>query len=144
LMRRAADLGIADRFEWHGQVPRQRVFDLFDHSHLHVITGLNEANTTSIWEALGRSVPVLTLDHCGMHDVIAPAYGISIPVTQVEQSSRDIAVALQALIDAPERLEAMARAIATDCDRFRIVHRPRTFLDAYDAAISRYRERTAG
>lgn len=144
LMQRATDLGVAQRFEWHGQVPRQRVLDLFDHSHLHVITGLNEANTTSIWEALGRSVPVLTLDHCGMRDVIAPTYGIGIPVTHVEQSSRDIAAALESLIDAPERLEVMARAIATDCDRFRIVHRPRTFLDAYDAAIARYRARTAG
>ncbi|WP_082451409.1 glycosyltransferase family 4 protein [Sphingomonas sp. Leaf30] len=144
LMLRAADLGISSRFEWHGQVSRQRVLDLLDNSHLHVITGLNEANTTSIWEALGRSVPVLTLDHCGMHDIIAPAYGIGIPVTQVEQSSQDMAAALQGLIDAPERLEAMARAIVTDCDRFRIIHRPHTFLNAYNAAIARYRTRTAG
>ncbi len=138
LVRRAGELGIGDRFHWHGHVSRDQVLKLLDRSHLHVITGLNEGNPTSIWEALGRSVPVLTLDHCGMRDVIKPAYGIKIPVTDTNQCSRDIADALEMLIDAPERLEAMARAIATDCDRYRLVHRPSIFLDAYADAIAHH------
>lgn len=143
LMQQTTDLGIGDRFQWHGHVPRERVTDMFDQSHLHVITGLNEANTTSIWEALGRSVPVLTLDHCGMHDIVAPSYGIAVPVTNAAQCSQDIATALQGLIDAPEQLEAMARACVVDCDRFRIVHRPPVLLEAYHVAIARYRARLA-
>lgn len=144
LVRRADELGIGDRFYWHGHVPRNRVLELLDRSHLHVVTGLNEGNTTSVWEALARSVPVLTLDHCGMRDVIAPAYGIKIPVTDANKCSRDIADALQAMIAAPERLETMARAIATECDRYRVVHRPGVFLGAYADAIAHYRARTGG
>lgn len=141
LRQRAGALGVGASFTWHGHVSRQRVLDLLDRSHLHVITGLNEANTTSIWEALKHSVPVLTLDHCGMRDVIAPAYGIGIKVIAPEQASRDIAEVLQALVDAPERLETMAQSCAVECDRFRIVHRPRQFLDIYNKAVAHYRAR---
>ena len=144
LIARAAELGVSDQFHWHGHVARSEVLDLLDRSHLHVITGLNEANTTSIWEALGHSVPVMTLDHCGMRDVVEPSYGIRIPVTDMQGCSRDIAAALEELIVAPERLETMARACATECDRFRIVHRPGTFLDAYKTAQSRHRARITG
>lgn len=141
LIQRTHELGIAKHFTWHGHVSRDIVLDLFDRSHLHVITGLNEANTTSLWEALKHSVPVLTLDHCGMRDVIAPAYGIGIRVLDPQHTCRDIAAAIEVLSDAPERLEAMARSCAVECDRFRIVHRPRQFLDVYETAIARYRAR---
>lgn len=144
LVRRAGELGIGERFQWHGHVTRDRVLELLDRSHLHVVTGLNEGNPTSIWEALGRSVPVLTLDHCGMRDVITPNYGIKIPVTDANQCSRDIANALEMLIDAPERLETMARAITTDCDQYRIIHRTGIFLGAYADAIAHHRARTGG
>lgn len=143
LRERAVNVGVDHRLVWHGRVPRAEVLKLLDRSHVHVITGLNEANTTSMWEALGRSVPVLTLSHCGMRDVISPAYGIGIPVTDARQCSQDIAAAIQQLIDAPERLGAMARACAAECDKFRLVHRPAVFLDAYETAIARHRTKTA-
>jgi glycosyltransferase involved in cell wall biosynthesis len=143
LRERSMELGISEQFVWHGHIPRAEVFQLLDRCHLHVITGLNEANTTSIWEALSRSVPVLTLDHCGMRDIISPAYGIAIPVTDMQQCSLDIAISLQEVIDHPRRLETMARACIDECDRFRIVHRPAFFLAAYKSAITRYCSRTA-
>lgn len=143
LCERTFKIGVGEYFVWHGQIPRADVLRLLDRSHLHIVTGLNEGNPTSIWEALGRSVPVLTLDHRGMRDVIAPTYGIGIPVTDARQCSQDIAAAIQQLIDAPERLEAMARACATECDKFRLVHRPAIFLDAYESAIARHRAKTA-
>lgn len=141
LVRRTRELGIGDHFTWHGHVAREAVLDLFDRSHLHVITGLNEANTTSLWEALKHSVPVLTLEHCGMRDVIAPAYGLGIKVVDPQQSSCDMAAAIEGFIDAPERLEVMAQSCIVECDRFRIVHRPTQFLDVYKAAVARYRAR---
>lgn len=143
LRQLAADLGIEEHVIWHGQVPRQRVLELLGHAHLHVVTGLNEGNPTSIWEALGRSVPVLSLDHCGMHDVVQPPYGIPVPVTDIDGTTRAIAQALEGLIDAPEQLETMARSCAAECDRFRVEYRPAILLDAYKTAIARYREREA-
>lgn len=143
LRKRAFELGIGEQFVWHGHIPRAGVLELLDRGHLHVVTGLNEGNPTSIWEALSRSVPVLTLDHRGMRDVVSPAYGVRIPVTDPQQCSRDIAAAVQELVDTPDRLETMARACAAECDKFRIVHRPAVFLDAYKTAMTRYRAKSA-
>jgi glycosyltransferase involved in cell wall biosynthesis len=143
LFERTIELGISDQFFWHGHIPRAGVLELLDRGHLHVVTGLNEGNPTSIWEALSRSVPVLTLDHRGMSDVVLSAYGVRIPVTDTYRCSRDIAEAIQELVDAPDRLETMARACAVECDKFRIVHRPAVFLDAYKTAIARYRTKSA-
>lgn len=142
LAERAAKLGISERLEWHGHIPRDEVLQILDRCHLHVVTGLNEGNPTSIWEALSRSVPVIALNHCGMRDVVSGNCGITIPVTEARQCSEGIARAIQQLIDAPERLETMAHACVAECDRFRIVHRPTVFLDAYRTAIARYRVRT--
>lgn len=143
LCERAVELGVSEQFVWHGHIPRAGVLELLDHGHLHVVTGLNEGNPTSIWEALNRSVPILTLNHRGMRDVVSSAYGVGIPVTDTQQCSRDIATAIQDLIDVPGRLETMARACAAECDKFRLVHRPAVFLNAYKTAIARHRERSA-
>lgn len=143
LQARAAELGIDQHITWHGQVPRQRVFEGLDAAHLHVITGLNEANTTSVWEALSRSVPLLALDHCGMHDVVQPPYGIRVPVTGIEDTILGIATALDQLLASPERLEEMARSCAAACDHYRIVHRPAVFLKAYRTAMARFHGREA-
>lgn len=140
MKRLAAASGIGDQVVWHGRVPRQRVLELLDQAHLHVVTGLNEGNPTSVWEALARSVPVMALDHCGMHDVVQPPYGIPVPVIDPDKTTQAITDALEDLIAAPERLEAMARSCSKACDRFRIEHRPAVLLDAYQKAVDRHRE----
>ena len=40
--------------------------------------------------------------------------------------------------------KAMACAIATDCDQYRVVHRPGIFLDAYADSIAHHRARIGG
>lgn len=141
LERLAENLEIDGRLVWHGRIPRAQVLELLDDANLHVITGLNEANTTSVWEALGRSVPVLALDHCGMHDVVRSPYGIRVPVTDIAGTVQGITDALDGLIDAPERLEAMARTCVIECERFRTAHRSKIVLAAYTSAIQRYQAR---
>lgn len=138
LQARAMELGIDPCLTWHGHVSRQQVLDGLDQAHLHVITGLNEGNTTSLWEALSRSVPLLALDHCGMHDVVQPPYGVRVPVTGVDETIQGIADALDRLIAEPGRLESMARTCVTSCEKYRIVHRPAVFLNAYRTALARY------
>ena len=138
LEARAAELGIDAQLLWHGHVSRQQVLDGLDQAHLHVITGLNEANTTSVWEALGRSVPLLALDHCGMHDVVQPPYGLRVPVTGIEGTTQAIADAIDQLVVAPERVEEMARSCAEACEHYRIAHRPTVFMEAYRTAMTRF------
>lgn len=143
LNQRSMELGISEQFVWHGHIPRADVLGLLDRAHLHVVTGLNEGNPTSIWEALSRSVPIITLNHRGMRDIVSPGYGLAIPVHDTQQCIRDISQAIQGLIDAPDRLETMARACASECEKFRVVYRRDAFLDAYKSAIVRHRAKTS-
>lgn len=140
LRQLASDLKISPHIIWHGRVPRSRVLEILDCAHLHVITGLNEANTTSIWEALAYSVPVVALDHCGMHDVVQPPYGIRIPIDTIDTAIDGITEALETLIAAPVLLETMARSCVDECDKFRIVHRPAVLLGAYRVAHQKFHE----
>ena len=70
LMALADNLGISDRIKFHGRLDRDGVIGLFDAADLHVITSRAEGNPTTLWEAMARGVPTLTLDHCGMSDSV--------------------------------------------------------------------------
>jgi hypothetical protein len=85
---------------------------------------------------------VVALDHCGMHDVVQPPYGIRVAISDYVTTVQQIAHVLQGLADAPESLERMARSCAAECERFRLRHRASVFLSAYDSAIERYHRRT--
>lgn len=64
-----------------GKIPRLNVFDVIKNSHIHVITSMMEGNPTTLWETMSFGVPTMSLDHCGMRDVICEKCGIKIPVT---------------------------------------------------------------
>ena len=49
-------------------------------THLHIITSLGEGNPTTIWEAMDRGIPTVSLNHCGMKDVICDKCGVKINI----------------------------------------------------------------
>lgn len=66
LKRYAADNQLNDMITWHGQVSRNDAQRILSNSHLLIITSLSEGTPTTIWEAMSKGVPIITLDHCGM------------------------------------------------------------------------------
>ncbi|WP_342248822.1 glycosyltransferase family 4 protein [Sphingomonas sp. OTU376] len=134
----AIQAGIDDVITWHGQIPRETVSELFRSAHLHVVTGLNEGNPTTIWEAMENCVPLMALDHCGMHDTVGGGYGIKLPVESLDAIERNMAEALEALAERPEKLREMAEACARECTVFRWDSREKVILEAYEAAIATY------
>jgi len=78
--RLAASLGLADRCDWFGQLPRGEAVSIMHNSHLFVISSLQDLTSTVILEALSQGVPVLCPDHCGFSDVITDDCGIKIPI----------------------------------------------------------------
>lgn len=144
LQEAVTSAGLASRFVWHGQVPRNSVKQLLNDGHLHVITSVSEGNPTTIWEAMACGVPTLTIDHCGMHDTISDAAGLKVPVAKYETVVADFARHLDALADNPERLRQMAQQVLADAERFHWKHRTAFWLERYTEAIRRYRTRDVG
>jgi glycosyltransferase involved in cell wall biosynthesis len=141
MRQKAEELGISECIIWHGNVSRQQVFELLKNAHLHIITSCMEANTTVIFEAMANSVPTLSLDHCGMHDIICEQCGIKIPVTNYRQIVADFADEIDKLTQAPERLQALAAGTTLCAQKYTWELRRDFFNSIYDKAIANFEKK---
>lgn len=133
--------GISDIVNWHGKVIRSEVFNHLNNAHMMVLPSLHDANTTAVWESLSMAVPVLTLDHCGMHDVITPEFGIKIPIHSYNQVVCDIAKELTDLVKTPEKVKEMAESVVNNRGKYTWETRKEFFENMYDTAIEQYKIR---
>lgn len=120
---------------WIGKVNRGRVFALLNESHLNVITSLYDANTTVIWESMSMGVPTMSLDHCGMHDIITDETGFKIPIRSYRQVVHDICDKLQMMMDNPKLIRQMADTVIEYRDKYTWKYRTQYFERVYDVAI---------
>lgn len=133
--------GIGHLIEWHGKIPRNEVLELLQACHLHIISSLSEANTTVIFEAMSCGVPTMSLDHCGMHDVICERCGIKIPVHSYRQVVHDMGAQLQHLIRNPHILKSLSDGVLQCVPAFRWENRIELFNELYDKAIEIHEKR---
>lgn len=132
--------GINHLIKWHGKIARSEVFSILSQAHLHIITSLGEANTTVIWEAMSLSVPTMTLDHCGMHDVVCDKCGIKIPIVSYEQIIEEISAQLQKLMNHPELLKKLSEGVAECAQAFQWDKREAFWNEIYDEAITNFKQ----
>lgn len=131
-------LDIMHFIKWHGRIARDKIYELLDISHLHIITSLNDANTTVVWEAMSMGVPTLSLDHRGMHDTIDSHTGIKIPIISYKQTVKGIANQLINIINNPEILHRLAVGVINTRDKYTWNNRVSIFNELYEKAIQRY------
>lgn len=74
----ARRMGMADRCQWLGQVPRDAVLQHMRHAHAFVVTSVYDLTSTVVVEALANGLPVICPDHCGFRDAITPECGIRV------------------------------------------------------------------
>lgn len=135
LKRFAEDNGISHFLRWHGSIPRSDVYELFDRSHLHIITSIKEANTTVIWEAMSKGVPTMSLQHSGMADTINEKNGILIPVRSYKEVYHEMARQLSDLVKNPDRLRTLANGVLETRGQYTWDERRRRWNEFYDMAI---------
>jgi glycosyltransferase involved in cell wall biosynthesis len=95
----AERLGVANRCTWYGRLPRTNALEVMTTSHAFVITSLKELTSTVAVEAISLGLPVVTLNHCGMADLVTDACGIKIDVVSVDQIVRDLSLAIIRLLE---------------------------------------------
>lgn len=122
------------------QLPREEVLRLYANAHLLVITSSMEANTTIVWEALENCVPVMTVDHCGMGDVIQDGVnGIKIPVSRYDLMRAEFARQLDRVFEAPAALKALAKNIPKTARQYSQEHRMDFFEQCYQDALQAHK-----
>ena len=127
--------------KWHGQLSRDKAVELFENTHMHVITSTSEGNPTTIWEAMSYGVPTMSFDHCGMHDTICDRCGILIPIHSYEQCVNDLADKIDSLLDHPDRFEQLANGVIECAQKFTWDTREKVLLSCYDEAIKNFHNR---
>ncbi|HMO26459.1 MAG TPA: glycosyltransferase family 4 protein, partial [Tepidisphaeraceae bacterium] len=106
--RLARGLGIADRIEWTGKLPRDEAVRKVHEAHVFAITSLKDLTSTVLLEALSQGVPVVCPDHCGFSNVVTPECGIKVRMEHPRQLERDIAEAIAELGEDEARRRRLA------------------------------------
>uniref|UniRef100_UPI0040294878 glycosyltransferase family 4 protein n=1 Tax=Bacteroides uniformis TaxID=820 RepID=UPI0040294878 len=130
--------GLDKIITWHGQLPRAKAIQLFNNAHIQVITSISEGNPTTIWEAMSYGVPTLSLDHCGMHDTIDDESGIRIPIHSYEQCVKDIARAIENLLEHPARFKHLSEGVVRRAEQYTWNKRELVILDFYRKTIDSF------
>jgi glycosyltransferase involved in cell wall biosynthesis len=135
LKQRATDLNLTDKIKWHGHVPRKEAINIMSSSHLHIITSIAEDNPAVIFEALTYGVPTLTIDHCGMGDVICSRCGIKIKMDDYAVMVGKMRLALTAVLDEPSALVNLAQTTVQCAREHSWLTRLATLNNMYNKAI---------
>ena len=132
----AKDHGIDNLITWHGQLPREKAIQMFQSSHLHVITSISEGNPTTIWEAMSLGVPTLSFDHCGMHDTLREGAGILIPIASSYNACvMSVVAAINDLLEHPARFQKLADATISRANKYTWNERAKLLDNIYERAI---------
>lgn len=123
---------------WHGMVDRASVQEILLQSHLHVISSLGEGNPTILWEAFGKAIPTLTLDHCGMAGVVCEKCGIKIPIHSYNQVVEDIVDRINGVLHNPKIIEQLSVGTIECAKKFMWSNRIDLYNETYEKLIKSY------
>jgi glycosyltransferase involved in cell wall biosynthesis len=115
--RLARRLGIDRHIAWLGPLPHKEALKQYHWADLFAFTSLRDTSGNVVLEALAAGVPVVCLDHQGMHDVVTDQCGVKIPVTTPREAIAGFAEAVARLASDSaewERLSAGAVERARD------------------------------
>lgn len=137
----ADELGISEKITFHGKVDRAQVQLVFAQSHVHVISSLGEGNPTVLWEAFSKAIPTLTLDHCGMAGVVSAECGIKIPICSYQQVLNDMALAIDDLMEHPEKITRLSQGTIECAKKFMWKNRIALYDDVYDKIVKKWKNK---
>ncbi|WP_183561343.1 glycosyltransferase family 4 protein [Mucilaginibacter sp. SP1R1] len=135
-MRQKADrLKLTNHIIWHGHIPRKEAVRVMAGSHLHMITSMAEDNPAVIFEALTYGVPTLTIDHCGMGNVICDNCGFKVPLETYDAMVNNMTDVLNDLLKNPGKLLALAQTTLQCADEHSWYKRLSKLNSMYSQAI---------
>lgn len=138
----AHEKGLADKISFHGHLPRQEALRIMANAHLHIITSIAEDNPAVIFEAMANGVPTVTIDHCGMGDIICCKCGVKIPPNNYDKMLQGMTSALNSLLSNTKKLADMHQTTLICSNEHKWDKRLKTLNNIYDEAITLHRRRS--
>ncbi len=84
-----------DRVTWTGKVNYEQVKEYYRKADVFFFTSLRDTGPAQLMEAMGYSLPVVTLDLHGQAELVNPSTGIRVPVTEPEAVAAGLAKAIE-------------------------------------------------
>lgn len=97
-------MGLDELVYFHGSLPREKVFEEFNKSHLFMMTSLHDSNPTVVWEAMSYGVPTISWKENGLQDFITDKIGFIVPITSYNETISKLAEKLDMIADNPSIL----------------------------------------
>jgi len=130
-----ASLDLSDKVTMHGQIGRNEVKKLLTLADLHIITSMQEANTTVIFEAMAAGVPTISLDHMGMHDTICDVCGVLVPIFNYQRTRDLMASKIDQLVSNSRILSSKKKGVLQCMQQHLWSNRAKKWLEIYEEAI---------
>lgn len=90
-----AKYDLADRVTWVGKVSYEAVKEYYRKADVFLFTSLRDTGPAQLMEAMGYSLPVVTLKLHGQAELVNDSNGIRVPVTDPETVASELARAIE-------------------------------------------------
>lgn len=104
------DPQLRKRVDWLGQVGWSQMKSLYEHSNLMLFTSLRDSFGAQLCEALACGLPVVALDHHGVHDFVPEDAAVKVQVGGPEDTADRVAHAIEWLARNPAKRADMSEA----------------------------------
>jgi glycosyltransferase involved in cell wall biosynthesis len=102
-------LGLQSKVTFVGKLPYDELKPIFEKSHLLLFPSLIDSCPMQVFESMAFGLPVVSLDHQGMHDQISEHTGIKVAVSDTQDYPVQLAKAVQELTGDPERYHRLSQ-----------------------------------
>ncbi len=133
--RLARRLRVDGRIQWIGWLPHDQVLHQYHWADLFVFTSLRDTSGNVVLEALACGLPVICLDHQGMHDVVAEDCGVKIPVTNRRDVIKRLAEAIVLLAKDQDRWERCSVAALRRAEEYHWTRQGERMAAVYHQAL---------
>lgn len=86
---------LENRVTWAGRVSYEEVKSYYTNADIFLFTSLRDTGPAQLMEAMGYSLPVITLGIHGQAELVSNSTGIRVPVTDPEATTTELAIAIE-------------------------------------------------
>lgn len=90
---------LSDKVIFHGKIPFEEMQRCYMDADIYVLPSLRESTGTAVFEAMANKLPVVTFNQNGAKHIVENDAGILINLNSKEQVLKDLALALDRLVD---------------------------------------------
>lgn len=106
----ARELGVADVVHFRGWASKEQVQEYYGRAHVFAFPSYREPGGNVVFEAMGRSLPLIVCDRGGPGAAVDSSCAITLEAHDPEQLARDVAAAVRRFVEDPTLVTTMGAA----------------------------------